>query len=35
MVRVADWYLVEALESRRTKEERFAAKEWAQVGDLV
>ena len=35
VVRVADWYLVEALESRRTKEERSAAKEWAQVGDLV
>ena len=35
VVRVADWYLVEALESRRTKEERSAAKEWAQVADLV
>ena len=35
VVRVADWYLVEALESRRTKEERSAAKEWAKVGDLV
>ena len=35
VVRVADWYLVEALESRRTKEERSAATEWAQVGDLV
>ena len=35
VVRVANWYLVEALESRRTKEERSAAKEWAQVGDLV
>ena len=35
VVRVADWYLLEALEARRTNQERSAAKEWAQVGDLV
>ena len=30
-----DWYLVVAAELRRSKEERGAAKEWAQVGELT
>ena len=34
VVRKADWAIVQAAESRRTKE-RAAAKEWAHIEDLV
>ena len=35
VVRKADWSIVHAVELQRSKEERAAAKEWAQTADLV
>ena len=35
VVRLSDWNLVTAIEMQRSKEERAAAKEWAQIDDLV
>ena len=34
-VRASDWNLVMAIELHRSKEERAAAKEWAQIDDLI
>ena len=35
VVRTSDWNLVMAIEPQRSKEERAAAKEWAQIDDLI
>ena len=35
VVRASDWNLVMAIELQRSKEERAAAKEWAQIDDLI
>ena len=35
IVRPSDWHLVTALELQRSKEDRAAAKEWAQIDDLI
>ena len=35
VVRALDWNLVVAIELQRSKEERAAAKEWAQIDDLT
>ena len=35
VVRTSDWNLVMAVRLQRSKEERAAAKEWAQIDDLI
>ena len=35
VVRPSDWHLVTAIELQRSKEDRAAAKEWAQIDDLI
>ena len=35
VVRPSDWNLVTAIELQRSKEDRAAAKEWAQIDDLI
>ena len=35
IVRPSDWHLVTAIELLRSKEDKAAAKEWAQIDDLI
>ena len=35
VVRPSDWHLVTAIELQKSKEDRAAAKEWAQIDDLI